>query len=358
VQGGPEAFAPIVEQYQDAVFGIALARLRDFHNAQDVAQQVFVDAFERLDSLKAPSRLGTWLRSLTIHKCIDHLRRRREAAIAENDQLPPAREPSPQAQLERRELREMVLEAVGRLSPAQRETTTLFYINGYSIEQVAAVQEVPPGTVKRRLHDARQRLKAEMMHMVEDVLKSESPKEDFAKKVFDILCLYPPPGRHAYHHLGWWKTIEELREIGGQGLEGFGRALESRHSPTRVFAMHMLEHHNAPQDAEVVIQLLLKGLSDPNRKVRRHSVEALLRSDQPAQRKRDEFLPRVVPMLEDASSRVRRCVAFELASWWRDVPLSAAVRALLPEKDREARRRLKHLVHAIVHDGEDKWDWD
>ena len=52
--------------------------------------------------------------------------------------------------------RQKVLEAVPRLCQAQRETTTLFYINGYSLEQVSAMQEVPLGTVKRRLHDARQ----------------------------------------------------------------------------------------------------------------------------------------------------------------------------------------------------------
>jgi DNA-directed RNA polymerase specialized sigma24 family protein len=54
--GGPEAFSPIVERYQDAVFGIALARVRDFHEAEDIAQSAFVEAFERLDSLKDPAR--------------------------------------------------------------------------------------------------------------------------------------------------------------------------------------------------------------------------------------------------------------------------------------------------------------
>ena len=64
--GGPEAFAPIVERYQDAVFGIALARLRDFHEAEDVAQQAFVEAFERLGTVRDPARLGAWLRAVAI----------------------------------------------------------------------------------------------------------------------------------------------------------------------------------------------------------------------------------------------------------------------------------------------------
>src|SRR6266508_2211048 len=74
---GPSAFAAIVERYQDAVFGIALARLRRFHDAQDVAQAVFVEAFERLDRLRDPSKLGSWLRTMTIGRSIDLLRQRR-----------------------------------------------------------------------------------------------------------------------------------------------------------------------------------------------------------------------------------------------------------------------------------------
>jgi RNA polymerase sigma factor (sigma-70 family) len=353
--GGPEGFSPIVERYQDAVFGIALARLGSFHDAQDVAQQVFVAAFERLAGLRDPGRLGAWLRAMTIHRCIDLVRQRKQALPVEHAEQAASSEPTPPAALEHQELRQAVLDAIARLSGAQRETTTLFYVNGYSVEQVAAMQEVPVGTIKRRLHDARQRLKEEMIGMVENVLKSEAPKEDFAEQVFTILCQYRPAGKHPYEHLGWHETIEALRKIGGRGLDGFMRALDSRHSATRVFAMHMLEQHNAPQDAETIIQLLVKGLSDPNRKVRRHAVEALLRCEQPAERKRREFVPRIVSLLEDPSIRVRRQVAAELVNWWEDVPLAIATRALLAEKDGESAKRLKGLVHAIVHGGERRW---
>lgn len=77
---GAEAFRSIVEGYQHAVFGIAWARLGDFHHAQDVVQQVFVEAFQRLDSLRDPARLGAWLRSMTVHCCIDLWRRQAVSA--------------------------------------------------------------------------------------------------------------------------------------------------------------------------------------------------------------------------------------------------------------------------------------
>jgi len=94
--GGPEAFGPIVERYKDAVFGIALARVRDFHAAEDIAQTVLITAFEHLGSLREPSRLGAWLRSVTIHRSIDYVRGRRpvinahDAMTAETEEDGPA----------------------------------------------------------------------------------------------------------------------------------------------------------------------------------------------------------------------------------------------------------------------------
>ncbi|MCZ6636205.1 MAG: sigma factor, partial [bacterium] len=76
LENGPEAFAPIITRYKDAVFGVALARVRNFHDAEDVTQGVFLEAFERLDRLKDPNRLGAWLRSIAIHRSLNYLRGR------------------------------------------------------------------------------------------------------------------------------------------------------------------------------------------------------------------------------------------------------------------------------------------
>ena len=58
LRGGPEAFGPIIERYKGAVFGVALSRLRNFHDAEDLTQTTFVLAFDRPDRLKDPGRLG------------------------------------------------------------------------------------------------------------------------------------------------------------------------------------------------------------------------------------------------------------------------------------------------------------
>ena len=350
VQGGPEAFGPIVQRYQDAVFGVALARLRNFHEAEDVAQHVFVEAFQRLDGLKDSSRLGAWLRSITIHRCIDRLRGQRERPDAEACEMRASDRAQPSVELERRELRNQVLAAIGRLSKTQRETTTLFYINGYSIAEVASVQEVPVGTVKRRLHDACERLKEELIGMVENVLKSEAPKDDFAKRVFELLSGLR--ARKTEDRIPWEQVVSELKKIGSRGIEGFVKALSSPYSSTRITAASMAT--KVPDTKEFIVELLRESLNDPNKKVRRFAVDSLLNCDADQRRKRKELVPLIVPLLHDPSKRVRRRAAYELIDYAADVPIREPVKALLVETDREARKLLKMLLHAMVCDGEKK----
>ena len=344
--GGPEAFGPIVERYQDAVFGIALARLRHFHEAEDAAQQVFVEAFQRLGNLKDPARLGAWLRSVTIHRCIDRLRQRREVSAIEQGALHASDAPTPPAEVERRELRDQVLDAIAQLSKTQQETTTLFYINGYSVEEVATMQEVPVGTVKRRLHDARAKLKEVMIGMVENVLKSEAPKRDFAERVFALLS-----GEHRLSHQ---ELVAELRRIGMDGFDGFIQAASSPRWQTRRTTMSMTRAGD--YDTEAVARLLKKAATDSNKKVRHH-VAALLLLDVSDKRKRQEFVPLVLAQLADSSARVRARAAHHLARCTPDaVPLEVAARAMLDERHPRVQWAMRHLLRAVLDAREGKTD--
>jgi len=333
--GGPEAFAPVVERYQDAVFGIALTRLRNFHEAEDVAQEVFVTAFERLGGLKDPTRLGAWLRSVTIHHSIDRLRRRDQATPVEAGQVRVANVECPQVELERQELRDQVMAAIGRLSKTQRETTALFYINGYSIADVAAIQEVPAGTIKCRLHDARAKLKEDMIGMVEDVLKSEAPKDRFGRQVFAILNRHQKP-----RYVPWPQRVElaaEVERIGSLGIEGFVEALRSPHSPTRALAVSTLDSCKAPETKERVIALLKGALKDQNKKVRRTAVKALMKVDVEQERRVKEVVPLAAELLTDRSNRVRRIAASVLHNYARRLPLEQVVRGYVMELSRMGR---------------------
>lgn len=351
--GGPEEFGPIVERYQDAVFGIALSRLRNFHDAEDVAQGVFVAAFERLGDLKNPARLGAWLRMMTIHDCTDLQRRRREAIDAEQCELKEDEKNEPGSKAERRELREEVLAAIGRLKKTERETTTLFYIDGYSVAEVAAIQEVPVGTVKYRLHEARRQLKEEMIGMVEDVLKAGAPRKDFAARVFELVSRYDAETGGMRPYTDWDGMAAEIREIGERGMEGFVRASESRYWRTRRCAASMLREiilrEGERQRGEEGIELLKRMLTDSSKKVRRVAISALLEVDLSAERRRSEIVPMIVERLEDRSRRIRRYAAGMLKEYAAaDVPADRVAAALLDETDEWVRCTLGWLLRAAL----------
>ena len=293
-----------------------------------------MEAFESLGSLKDPSRLGSWLRSVTIHKCVDYLRSRPKTLEVDSSQMYSSNH-GPPAEAQRRELREQVLAAISRLSKTQRETTTLFYINSYSIAEVADMQEVPVGTVKRRLHDAREKLKEELIGMVENVLKCEAPKEDFAARVLDILARFTSP--EIEDRIPWRDVYTELRRIGPRGIEGYVRAVECPHSHIRNAAVHMSRFSESPDTRETIVRLTKAGLKDPNKRVRRSAVDLLLAVDVPAERRREEFVPLAIPLLWDVSKRVRKRAAYAL-SWHPDeVPLEPVLQALIDERDPDVR---------------------
>ena len=183
-QGDSAAFDSLVGRYQDAVYGAALATVGNPDAAEDIAQDAFVEAFLKLKSLREPAKFPGWLRRLTISACSRFMRgQHREEVPIEAASDIASSAPSPAEIAERDEMKDMVLEAIQSLSDANRMATTLFYINGYSINEVAGFLEVPAGTVKRRLHDSRKKLKRRMIEMVKETLTEKKPGPEFLSRV-------------------------------------------------------------------------------------------------------------------------------------------------------------------------------
>lgn len=343
LSGKTEAYGAIITRYQASVFGVALSRLRHFHDAEDIAQGVFVEAYNSLERLQDPTRLGAWLRSITVHRCIDHLRQKRDTAELDIVDEHVHNTLTPHIALEKQETQNQVMRAIKRLSKTQRETTILFYIEGYTLAEIAAIQDIPTGTVKRRLHDARAKLKEDMWTMVEEVLKDNAPKEDFAKRVFDLLCSYPEskvrPSRK--------EIIEELRKIGTPGIEGFIKAFALPHWRTRKETVKMFWHIQ-PEPTEVVIDLLKKGLEDSNKKVRRSAIIALMKANVPEERKRKEFIPLLANYYTDPSKRVRGVlIGWLFGKYALDIPVEKLSDAIAQEKDRILQQKMRNFLLRI-----------
>ncbi len=159
-----EAFGELVVRFERTVYGIALRRLGNHAEAQELTQEVFVKAMQRLYQLREPVRFGGWLRSITSRMAINRATRRKpvavtEPAILENTCASPA---TPLDNVLQRERAAEVRAGLGRLRVLDRETLEAFYVRGQSLIEMSDEFESPIGTIKRRLHVARKRLAQEL----------------------------------------------------------------------------------------------------------------------------------------------------------------------------------------------------
>jgi phenylalanyl-tRNA synthetase alpha chain len=174
--------------------GYAYSILADFHLAEDAAQEAFIVAFERLGQLERPEAFPGWFRRIVWSSCGRMVRQKTVPTVAlETAVSLPSEANEPLMDLEQDEMRNEVLKAVHGLPAAEREVTTLFYINGYSQADIADFLEVPIGTVKNRLNASRGRLKERMLNMVKQTLHDSTPKPEFRDRIIEELVNRPRP---------------------------------------------------------------------------------------------------------------------------------------------------------------------
>jgi RNA polymerase sigma-70 factor (ECF subfamily) len=159
--GDREAYGELVTRFQGSVYAMALTRVRDPLEAQELAQDVFVHAMKKLPQLRDPRCFAGWLRRITARMAINRLTRRGRLFGAEPELLDAvaAHGRGPDADAEVGEAVDQLKVGLGRLKMLDRQTLEAFYLRGRSLKQMAREFEVPTGTIKRRLHVARQRLK-------------------------------------------------------------------------------------------------------------------------------------------------------------------------------------------------------
>jgi len=161
LNGDSEAFGFLVDKYRESVYAFAYSRLRSFDDAEDVAQDALLTAYEKITDLKQPSRFGAWLCSIAARKASRRWKSKaREQERNVLDERPVSSEYDVWDALEAGELRRAATGLIQELSQLHREAIELYYFQGYTVAEIAKFLDVPPGTVKRRLHDARERLKA------------------------------------------------------------------------------------------------------------------------------------------------------------------------------------------------------
>jgi RNA polymerase sigma factor (sigma-70 family) len=156
-----DAFRTLVQRYQPMVYAVALSLVRPA-DADDVAQDAFLRAFQNLDLLADPSRFGVWLRRITFGVAIDHGRADRTRTRHLDDQFDfvDATDPDldPLSRVEQNEIASRVLAALDRMPARYRVPLTLYHIDGLSHAKIARTLGVPDATVRSIVARARRRL--------------------------------------------------------------------------------------------------------------------------------------------------------------------------------------------------------
>ena len=162
--GSREAFGALAQHFEATVFGTVLSRLRHRAEAREVTQDVFVQAMRKLSQLREPARFGGWLRQIAVRMSINRALRRPQELTFNPDSFHKLKnEPrTPLDDLLRRERSRQVWGGLARLRELDRRTLIAFYVEGRSLKQMSDDFARPIGTIKRRLHTARNRLREEL----------------------------------------------------------------------------------------------------------------------------------------------------------------------------------------------------
>ncbi len=164
--GSEDAFRALVERYAGPAINLATRMVRDRALAEDLAQEAFARAFDRLSTYKPEFRFSSWFFQIVHNITVDHLRRKRVSAVSldalEEDGHPgfadPVRLAAPDAAAEHGALTRALEAAMANLRPEYQEVVVLRYREELPVEEIATVMGIPAGTVKTYLFRARKEL--------------------------------------------------------------------------------------------------------------------------------------------------------------------------------------------------------
>ncbi|OQP56222.1 RNA polymerase sigma factor [Niastella populi] len=167
--GDEQAFKSLVTNYQDLVYNTALGVVQNSEDAEDVAQEVFIQVFRSIDQFKGDARLSTWIYRITTTKALDHIRSRKRkkrfafitSLFGPNDELvhDPVDFQHPGVALDRKEQAALLFQMINQLPENQKVAFTLHKTEELSYQEIADVMELSVSAVESLLFRARQNLR-------------------------------------------------------------------------------------------------------------------------------------------------------------------------------------------------------
>ena len=207
LSGDDEAFSTLVRKYQKSVHALAWRKIGDFHYAEEITQDTFLQAYEKLPTLKNRSQFAGWLYVITNNLCTDWLRKKRPAmqslgdsSVKAIDKLTYERYILEQREREAGERRhELVKQLLEKLPESERTVVMLYYLGEMTTKEIGKFLGVSVNTITSRLQRARERLQASDERLINETLGgwqlSGNLLEDIMRQVADIKPVSPLTGK-------------------------------------------------------------------------------------------------------------------------------------------------------------------
>ena len=199
LEGDQHAFATLVEKYQEQIHALAWQKIGDFHIAQEITQDAFITAYQKLATLTHHNRFAGWLYVITCNEC-NMWHRKKKPQLQSLEETDPmeleevyyseyvSRQREEAANQNRRTI---VRKLLNKLRESERTVVTMHYLAGLTCEEIGKFLGVSPNTVKSRLHRARERLKKEEAVIQENLSSFQLPTQFTENIMKEISRLNP-----------------------------------------------------------------------------------------------------------------------------------------------------------------------
>ena len=176
LKGDTNAFSHLINKYKDMVFTLVIKIVKNREDAEEVAQDSFIKAYQKLDGFKGQSKFSTWLYTIAYRNALTKVRKKKlETTDIDSYVIDNHKEDHDFPQIEaikNNEQEKYVKQAIDNLGETDSLLITLFYLNDNSIEEIQEITEMSQSNVKVRLFRARKRLYKELSILLKEEIKT------------------------------------------------------------------------------------------------------------------------------------------------------------------------------------------